>query len=685
MADALEISGQATHDGGRWFVQDPIAVDLTVTDPDGDALSNASVRVGLIKHSENTVEDTADVTTSADGTASVSLTATEVAIYDIVASASTGSRQGYADIATENAVEQPPIQIPGVAVPSLSSATASSSGTTTLSASVDTDTAQGDLALVAVTTTQPSDDQVLNGQNASGNAAAFAKTVQPSSTGTQSFKPDGLTADTQYDLYWIQDVSGTRSSVAQATATTAQTTSSPSAPTLLAVRRDSTSSPDTTPPTITDVRLTNPQSQDVRVEVDTDEALGQDPSDLSVQLKLDGTNEDVLARSDFTESESSGTYTYAAVYAGSADGTYEGIVQVAKDPAGNDGASGESDTVTVNATAPSAPSLLAVRRDGVDTTPPTISNFSASNPSSQNVQVSFDSSEPLASIELAISGAENATLTEADFTENSGTYTATYAGSVDGDYTATLNQAVDAAGNDGASGQSATVTVTTAPPATVTMDASTTQPSSSVDLTIPHSELATGQTVSLYAGGSDTGQDFTDGSNEYTLSYAPSAPIGSEVDLQARVDDSTDASQLVTITVEEAPDPISDLSLTAGDQQFGATWTVPDTVEGDVQQMEIHVSTSSMADPQPGDSTLAKTVDSGFTEGTSITETVTGQTSGQQLYVQVLTVDADGFFAASNEEAVTPVAPAPSAPTMLAARRNATPSAPIILAARRNA
>jgi hypothetical protein len=157
------------------------------------------------------------------------------------------------------------------------------------------------------------------------------------------------------------------------------------------------------------------------------------------------------------------------------------------------------------------------------------------------------------------------------------------------------------------------------------------------------------------------------------------------VDLQARVDSTTDASQLVTITVEEAPDPISDLSLTAGDQQFGATWTVPDTVEGDVQQMEIHVSTSSMADPQPGDSTLAKTVDSGFTEGTSITETVTGQTSGQQLYVQVLTVDADGFFAASNEEAVTPVAPAPSAPTMLAARRNATPSAPIILAARRNA
>lgn len=220
MADALEISGQATHDGDRWFVQDPIAVDLTVTDPSGGALSNASVTVGLIKHSDDTVEDTADATTDSEGTVSVSLTTTEATIYDIVASASTGSRQGYAQIAVEDAAEQPPIDIPGITAPSLSDATASSSGTTTLSASVDTDTAQGDLALVAVTTTQPSDDQILAGENANGNTAAFAETVQPASTGSKSFLPDGLSPNTQYDLYWIQEDAGTRSAVVSATATT---------------------------------------------------------------------------------------------------------------------------------------------------------------------------------------------------------------------------------------------------------------------------------------------------------------------------------------------------------------------------------------------------------------------------------------------------------------------------------
>ncbi|MEF8883312.1 MAG: hypothetical protein V5A34_12400, partial [Halapricum sp.] len=54
-------------------------------------------------------------------------------------------------------------------------------------------------------------------------------------------------------------------------------------------------------------------------------------------------------------------------------------------------------------------------------------------------------------------------LTEVDFAYDSanGTYTATYDASSDGTYTATLHTAVDAAGNDGATGQSDTVEVDT--------------------------------------------------------------------------------------------------------------------------------------------------------------------------------------------------------------------------------
>lgn len=504
---------------------------------------------------------------------------------------------------------------------------------------------------------------------------------------------------------------------------------------------------DSTPPTISNFSAANPSGQDVEVSFDSDEQLGGSSGDIDVGIS--GAESGSLARGDFSES-GTGPYTYTATYAGSTDGDYTATLNTAQDSAGNDGASGQTSTVTVDTTAPtissasltddgsgnlsfsfdsdeqlgSSNSDLAVSVDGpnttdvytfnrsdfsesgtgpytytlsatqaysdsggtytatvdsavdaagndgatgesdsytLDTTAPTISNFTASNPSGQDVEVSFDADQQLGGsagdIDVGISGAETASLARGDFSESGSgpyTYTATYTGSTDGDYTATLNAAKDPDGDDGASGQSDTVTVGQA--STFQMDASTTQPADAVDLTIPHTELSSGQTVSLFADNNDTTQDFTDDTNnsEYSLSYTPSASIGSEVDLQARVDSTTDASQVVTVTVEEAPDAIADLSLTSGDQQFDATWTVPDTVEGDVTSMEIHVSTSSMTDPQPGDSTLAKTVNSGFTEGNAITETVTGQTNGQQLYVQVLTIDADGFFAGSNEATVTP-------------------------------
>jgi hypothetical protein len=79
------------------------------------------------------------------------------------------------------------------------------------------------------------------------------------------------------------------------------------------------------------------------------------------------------------------------------------------------------------------------------------------------LRTSFESDEDLASIEVSISGAEALVLTATDFSESvsggSYTYEATYEASSDGDYTATLDEAADESGNDGAGGQSVTLTV----------------------------------------------------------------------------------------------------------------------------------------------------------------------------------------------------------------------------------
>jgi hypothetical protein len=178
----------------------------------------------------------------------------------------------------------------------------------------------------------------------------------------------------------------------------------------------------------------------VTVSFDSDEPLSV------IDLSISGAESATLTKGDFSETVSSGTYTYTATYAGSSDGDYTATLNTAEDSNGNNGASGQSQTVPV------------------DTTAPSISAFSASNPSGQDVTVSFDSDEPLSTISTSLSGAESATLTKGDFSETvSGgtyTYTATYSGSSDGDYTATLNTAEDSSGNNGASGQSTTTKVT---------------------------------------------------------------------------------------------------------------------------------------------------------------------------------------------------------------------------------
>lgn len=101
-----------------------------------------------------------------------------------------------------------------------------------------------------------------------------------------------------------------------------------------------------------------------------------------------------------------------------------------------------------------------------DTEPPSIRVFSISNPSGRRLRISFDASEQVATITVSVSGPETATLEENAFATESDQngeyrYEATYTPDSDGEYTATLETAEDDAGNDGASGQAVSVTVTT--------------------------------------------------------------------------------------------------------------------------------------------------------------------------------------------------------------------------------
>ena len=187
---------------------------------------------------------------------------------------------------------------------------------------------------------------------------------------------------------------------------------------------------DTTAPTLSNVSVTNPSGRQVRVFFDADEPIDQ------VAVDISGAE----TASVSTDSPTVVDGSYVVTYTGNTDGSYTATLTTAADSFGND-APTESGTVSVTTAAP------------------IISGFAASNPSGQNVTVAFGSDESLSNITVDISGAETATLTEANFTATAGTYTATYNGSTNGTYTAVLRTAADANGDDGASGQTNSVTV----------------------------------------------------------------------------------------------------------------------------------------------------------------------------------------------------------------------------------
>lgn len=96
--------------------------------------------------------------------------------------------------------------------------------------------------------------------------------------------------------------------------------------------------------------------------------------------------------------------------------------------------------------------------DSESTVPASISGFTLESSGEQQLQISFDSTKQLETIEVDISGAESATLARTEFTENASgdgifTYSASYEASSDGSYTATVAQAEDTDGTNALNGE----------------------------------------------------------------------------------------------------------------------------------------------------------------------------------------------------------------------------------------
>ncbi|WP_318570646.1 PQQ-binding-like beta-propeller repeat protein [Salinigranum marinum] len=303
-------------------------------------------------------------------------------------------------------------------------------------------------------------------------------------------------------------------------------------------------------PLVSSIAVTNPESQNVTVTVETVEQLS------SIDVSISGAETASVALGDFTETQNEGTYVYTHTHEGSTDGTYTATVDSASGTGGSSD-SGQSDSVAV------------------DTTTPVISGFSATNAPGRDVSVTFDSDESLGTIAVGISGAETASLKTADFSESGNgpySYTATYSGSVDGDYTATLTTATDAADNDGAAAQSDTVTVDAGAPdvanysvanptgafVNVSFDANESLSTISVSVTGPETETLTETSFS---------ESFDGERNRYN--YTATTQVGTSGDYTATLDSAVDGAgkdgasgESGTVTIDASTPTISSYTVT---------------------------------------------------------------------------------------------------------------------------
>lgn len=209
---------------------------------------------------------------------------------------------------------------------------------------------------------------------------------------------------------------------------------------------------DTDPPDVTGFSLTRAGDDALRVTLTSDEPL----STLRVRVVPPGTAEPYLelVRPAFDADARDGEIRYAVDVRVPATGTYEAELVSAADGSGNSGGVGATDTATVSGTAP-------------DDDPPTVAAFDAALADDGAVNVTVETDEPLAAVEVGVfdgSGDRVATLNGSAFAtvvveEGTVRHRATVEVEAGGDLELTLETAADDAGNDGATGQTATVTV----------------------------------------------------------------------------------------------------------------------------------------------------------------------------------------------------------------------------------
>jgi hypothetical protein len=362
-------------------------------------------------------------------------------------------------------------------------------------------------------------------------------------------------------------------------------------------------------PSVTVAAAFDDASDDLTVTVSADEAL--DASAIAVDVASE--SDDVATLTGFTER---GSNTYEATYTvtGAVEETYTATVTRAEDPAGNDGASGQTDSVFVD-TRPPAVGISATFEGASDTVAVTVTADESLN-------------EDAIAVDLATGGGTVATLT--DFTERGAdAYEATYAidGATEETYTATVTRAEDPAGNDGASGQTDSVTVDTRPPA---VDVSATFDDATDELTVKVTgdealnEDAIAVDIVNESGDATTLTDFAErGSNAYEATYAVDAAV--EETYTATVTRAEDlagndgaASQTDSVTVDTRA-PRIDLTVIDSSIPIGADVIV-------VYRLSYTVTD---ADPESATLTLYRT-------GTKLGETSVSETGDSGTFGPIL-------------------------------------------------
>lgn len=81
-----------------------------------------------------------------------------------------------------------------------------------------------------------------------------------------------------------------------------------------------------------------------------------------------------------------------------------------------------------------------------------------------------------------------------------------------------------------------------------------------VRLSVSHREIPSGKTLKLFADGEETGKIFADQNSKYVLEYEFSAPVGSEVKLQAKSNLAVSETIKAKVKEGEGPDPVTDLT-----------------------------------------------------------------------------------------------------------------------------